>query len=371
MRIDRISVANIRNLESLSLNFHPHCTLIHGANGAGKTAILEAVHLLSDARTFRHNEVRPLIRDTVAEGTAHGLLCPAEGAALRVGVSKNRNGETRIRVDRHADWSAVQLAASVPMLVLAEQGDDLARGGSRARRRQMDWGLFHVEPGFYGAWKQARLALRQRNQLLRRDKLCASELAVWDAQFCQAAEQLDGFRRSYCERLAPLLEETWEALLGASLALSMRYHRGWPEARVLPEVLDEHRQRDLQQGHTGYGPQRADLRISGRLGELQRTLSRGQMKLAHWGLKIAQLRLHQEMGREPAICLVDDLPAELDRRNQGRLLEVLHHTGCQLLITALEEGLEPGAAQRAAGMAVFHVEQGRVRGEPGISGASE
>lgn len=372
MRIDRLTVSRVRNISNSRLEFQPRINLFYGQNGAGKTGLLEALHLLSDARTFRHNEIRPLIQDRQADAVVHGvLLDETRGQSFTVGVSKARGGETRIRFQQSEDISAVALARKVPLLALVDQGEDLSRGGSRARRRVLDWGLFHVEQRFYPAWQRMRVAVRQRNQLLRRGNMGRSELPAWNLQLCATAQELDEIRQTYCQRLQELAEEQWRSFLGNDLDLRICYERGWDAERDLAVVLQDMEERDLAHGYTTVGPHRADLRVSSSLGDPVRTLSRGQLKMTFWGLRIAQLRLHNELSQENSICLVDDLPAELDRQNQEKLLAALWDTGSQLFVTALEPDLPMPFGVVSGEVGMFHVEQGVVLGDNPVSGAIE
>ncbi len=359
MRLDRVHVTRVRNLSEVSLQPNPRINLIHGRNGAGKTAILESIHLLSDARTFRHSQIRPLIQDGAGEAVVHGELTAARGGTrLRIGVAKQKNGQTGIRCQGRSDLTAVALARQVPLLALVDQGDDWVRGGSKGRRRMLDWGLFHVEHRFYPAWQRMRQAVKQRNRLIRHGIMDASRLEPWDRQICLAARELDDLRSAYFESLNARAAEVWDRFLGAACGLSLRYSRGWDADRDLDEVLSRSVSRDLSHGYTTSGPHRADLLITSPMGEPERVLSRGQLKMAYWGLRLAQLALHGERTGEPALCLVDDLPAELDRENQARMLGALWESGSQVFITALEQDLPLPAGMDSGEIEMFHVKQG-------------
>ncbi len=362
MLIDRVTIFRIRNLSDTNLQLNPRFNLFYGRNGAGKTAILESIHLLSDARTFRHSQIRPLIQDGMPEAVVRGeLVSLLSGSRFAVGVSKRRNGQTEIRGWNQQDVSAVALARRVPMLALVDQGDDWVRGGSRGRRQMLDWGLFHVEHRFYPAWQRMRQAVKQRNRLLRHDTMEASQLAPWEDQICQQASVLHALRSDYFQALEPQVADIWRSFLGEELGLKLRYLAGWDQERELAEVLRDSVARDLANGYTTSGPHRADLTISTALGEPERVLSRGQMKMAYWGLRLAQLALHGERTGEPAICLVDDLPAELDRENQERLTTALWEVGAQVFITALEAEVPMPSAMPSQGLMMFHVKQGAVQ----------
>jgi DNA replication and repair protein RecF len=246
----------------------------------------------------------------------------------------------------------IDLAAVLRADVIDPSVHRLVEGGPSERRRFLDWGVFHVEHDFLGAWRRYRRVLGQRNAALKSGAHGPS-IDVWDKALVEAAIEVDRARRQYVEGLAPHVESVGQSLLDASLEI--HYGPGWRKGLSFEEALTAGRERDLRLGFTQAGPHRADLVLELAGEPLQERASRGQQKLAAAALVIAQVETLSSV-EGTGLLRVDDPAAELDRGALDRLLAVLASTRVQLVFTGLsEDQLAP-----EPGFPVFHVEQGRV-----------
>jgi DNA replication and repair protein RecF len=236
---------------------------------------------------------------------------------------------------------------------------DLLDAGSKPRRAQLDWGVFHVEHRFYPAWLRYQRALRQRNSLLRSGTIAPLESRTWDRELADSALQLHDFRQTYLDTWQP----HWQARIRDFLPdmdLLLEYTPGWDVGQPLERLLAESWERDREKGHTQLGPHRADLRV--RLGSApaDEILSRGQKKLVVCALKLSQVALLRQSGKD-CVLLVDDLASELDSGARGRLIEYLAASGAQVFVTAIEpEAVKPALERAGQDYKMFHVEQGCV-----------
>ncbi len=361
MQVQSLRLNDLRNIERAELKLHPSLNLIYGANGAGKTSILEGIHLLSDGRTFRHASIQPLIRKGAGRAVAFGeILDPLENRVRTIGVIKEPGGGSRFRVDRDRDVTAAELARILPVQVLAQQHADLLDGGPGARRKFVDWGLFHVEHEFFQEWKRFQRVLRQRNGLLRHGKIGDAEIRAWDEEFLVSAKALDAYRAHYVERYSSHLQSYVRQLLGPDREIRLQHYPGWDSRKELGDLLKEGLSRDREAGYSRIGPHRADLRVAGPLGGVANTFSRGQRKLLNSALRLAQGTCLRELTGKRCLYLVDELHAELDTANARKLGACLTDSGHQVLVTSAVDAdadpCWPGLEEKA----VFHVEHGRV-----------
>ena len=333
--------------------------LVTGANGSGKTSLLEAVWMLGTGRSFRSNRTTPVIRYGAASLTVFGELALEEGRALGLGVSRSRSGESEIRVGGERVRSASALASVMPVQLINPESVELVTGGPAERRRFLDWGTFHVEPSFLPAWRAFRRSLDQRNALLRAGSTSPREFELWERQLVSAAEEIDGARESYVESLVPLLQAAL-AELGDPGEVAVHYTRGWDGNEQYAELLAASRAADREAGYTRAGPQRADLRLVAEGRRAADVLSRGQQKILACSLLIAQARLLEQRSDRTGIYLVDDLPAELDEAHRRRLGTALAAMRGQVWVTSVEAGLVAEGLDSAEHMTMFHVEHGRV-----------
>lgn len=362
MLIRRLQVQNIRNLSRVSLADLSPINVFSGENGSGKTSLLEAIHLLLVGRSFRQTQLKPLLSEGQQECVVFGEL-ESPGGDRRFSLGQQRGHETKplIRLNGERLSSLAELVRLAPLQVLNADSFDLLVGGPSQRREYLDWGLFHVEPNFYSTWQQAQRALKQRNTLLRHGKIDRSQLLLWSREYARYGEQLDQMRYGYMERLKPVFQRVLGELtpdIGQKLELF--YTKGWSKDFPLEQLLVEGIDKDLQQGFTRAGPHRADVKVHMGTALASETLSRGQLKLVVASLRLAQAELLQLQTNEQCIFLIDDLPAELDRRHRQKLCHKLEQQGLQVMITCIEDQDLIDCWSRPDRLQVFHVEHGTI-----------
>ncbi|MCY1287374.1 DNA replication and repair protein RecF [compost metagenome] len=359
MSLSRVTVTAVRNLHAVTLSPSPRINILHGANGSGKTSLLEAIHLLGLARSFRSLRLQPMIQYEQPACTVFGQVERPEGGQCKLGISRDRQGEFLIRIDGQNARSTAQLAEVLPLQLINPDSFRLLEGAPKIRRQFLDWGVFHVEPRFLLAWQRLQKALRQRNSWLRHGTLDTASQAVWDRELCRASEEIDAYRRAYIQALKPVFESTLRELVELD-GLTLSYYRGWDKERALSDVLAASLGRDQQMGHTQAGPQRADLRLRLGVNNAADILSRGQQKLVVCALRIAQGHLVGQAKRGQCIYLVDDLPSELDEHHRRALCRLLDELNCQVFITCVDHELLRDGWRADTPVAMFHVEHGRI-----------
>ncbi len=357
----RLELSNLRNIQSAELDLVSGFNLFFGDNGSGKTSVLEAVHLLAVGRSFRSHQQKSLVREGQSETTVFGQT--AEGLAL--GVARPLRGPQSLRIGGRKAEGLAELSQCLPVQLINSDTFQILEGSPTERRRFLDWGVFHVEHLFVSSWRRTRLALQNRNSLLRQDAK-AAEIEPWTLELVKSAELMDEQRRQYIDKLKVVLEPQL-AELGAwdpSLRLELEYHRGWSDMGLY-EQIQEDLLRDRKYGHTTSGPHRADIRFRLGVADAVEVLSRGQLKLLICALKIAQGRLLEQETSKRCIYLIDDLPAELDAQNRARICALLRERQAQVLLTSIDPAVL--ASELAAGTSpspvenkLFHVKQGKI-----------
>ena len=167
MSLTYLKVHDFRAFETVTLEPGPKLNLIIGANGSGKTSLLEAIHVLSLGRSFRSAHTTPLIRygaKSLQVFARYQNLTSASTNAL--GIERDRHGY-QVRIDGQDVSRLSELARVLPVRGITP---DIHYGfyqSAKHRRALIDWGLFHVEQRFYPVWLEYRRTLKQRNALLR------------------------------------------------------------------------------------------------------------------------------------------------------------------------------------------------------------
>lgn len=364
MRIIRLTVDRLRNLEPIELHPGPGLNLILGDNGAGKTSLLEAIHLLAYGRSFRGR-----VRDGLIRSGSDALEVFAEwseGDAMHRAGLRHSGQAWSGRLDGAAVAQLGDLCSALAALSFEPGSHALVSGGGEARRRYLDWGLFHVERGGPGAdflplWRRYNRALKQRNALLKQ-RAPAAQLDAWDGELSMAGEVLDQRRLAYLDRLQPQLQRVSAELLPQLGDASFAYRSGWRREQVsLVDALLLARERDQVSGHTSVGPHRSDWRIAHAARPQQEALSRGQAKLAALTCLLAQAEDFAALRGHWPVVLLDDLASELDRGHQQRLIARLQQSRAQVFVTGTEA--PTGLVEFDTTNVRFHVERGAIRSE--------
>lgn len=361
----RLDIHNVRNLEQVRLGALSRINILYGANGSGKTSVLESIHLLSAARSFRTYTARSVVRHSADKLTVYGEVSARVGgkhdSGRSLGIQREKNGNADIRVAGSPVRSAAELASELPVLVLNSDSFDLLTGSPNDRRRFLDWGVFHVEHTFFSSWQRYQRCIRQRNALLRRGNIASAELDSWTHELADAGESLTRCRQAYFSRLSARFSEVIASVLPDSPPVTLHFRRGWDRDKALLEVYKAGFSVDLDQGFTRSGPQRADIRILAGDVSAADTLSRGQQKLVVSALKLAQGHLYAEDGgRGDCVFLLDDLPSELDAMHLRLICDEVEKTGAQVFVSCISLSDVCDVWTPSGSLAVFHVEHGQV-----------
>lgn len=355
MRLEQLRMRGLRCLTDIGIALDPGINVFVGANGAGKTSVLEAVFLLSHARSFRSGAKEALLQRGTAQLSIFAELRHLDERTCRLGLGRDGS-----RWEAKVDGASVaigQLVRECAVVCFEPGSHALIAGAAEERRRYLDWGVFHVEHDFLSSWRRYQRALKQRNSLLRAASTATEELfAPWEAELAQTAHQLDRQRCAYLDLLRPKLLASMAGVLPELGTPELRYRRGWSDEQDLARQLREQRGRDLARGHTTLGAHRADWSIAFEHAPLREHLSRGQEKLTALACMLAQAELYAEhRGEWPIVCL-DDLASELDQAHQSAVVAQLTAANAQVLLTGTElpQALQPLPAR------VFHVEQGQL-----------
>jgi len=353
MGLNRLEIQSFRNLHSVLIEPDEGLNLITGENAAGKTSLLEAIFYMSYGRSFRSSHIKHLISHDFDYFRLMGNLVEND---IRIGIERHIDTQL-IRVNQKTVKKTSELSTLLPVLVLHPDSHQLISSGPDHRRQFMDWGVFHVEHQFIYSWKKYKTALSQRNAALRlgqSDKLCS----LWDTELLEHAQVIQGLRLNYLESIQKITDQlALELFPGHTIQLN--YKRGWPSDIEYADYLNSNLAKDRDKGFTQSGPHRADIKILVDGQAAQSSISRGQQKKLVTLLKIAQLMLFSQTSSNKCVLLFDDLPAELDKDNQNKIMSILSTLNIQLFITAIDT--QQIDCQHWDKYKVFHVEHGKIK----------
>jgi len=356
MRLTQLQIKDFRNLKEAKITPVQGVNLILGDNASGKTSLLEAIYYLSHVRSFRTQHITDLILRHSPYLQLVANIETADNLVIPFGIRRSRN-KSEIRVNKQPVKRVSDIAAQFPVLAIHPDSYKLITGSPSQRRQYLDWGVFHVEHGFFKAWQRYRKALAQRNASLK-SKQKFDVCQLWNDEINKTGHYIDQLRKQYFEKLTPYLELLTRQFF-CDDTVEINYKRGWSSDWDLITILEENLQKERMRGYTQYGPHRAEITIRVNGQSAQTCISRGQQKLLVALMRLAQAMQFTEATNNSCVLLYDDLPAELDANHRRMILSVLSKMNIQLFLTAIEEQQVDISAWEVKKM--FHVEQGELK----------
>ena len=337
MSLTSLTVRNFRNIAALDLELPESGAVIIGANGQGKTNLLEGIYYLVLFRSFRGAYDRELVRF----GTPGFFV--AGSSTVRVTAGYEVNGkQKKITVDRVPMHRLAGAVGQVLAVAFSPADQQLISGGPAVRRRYLDVLLSLSKRAYLGALSSFRTALKQRNAALRRGHEEAAR--AFDEPFAVAAVQVTAARMKWVSRWATRFQSICNTM-GEPNTTVMEYHSSSgseDDAADLCKHLAAAIDRDLRAGASTVGPHRDDLRFALGGRPMRTYASAGQQRTAAIALRLIEAEaLAQATGRTP-IGLYDDVFAELDHDRQANLVELIRDTmPGQAIVTAPRDSEVP------------------------------
>jgi DNA replication and repair protein RecF len=344
-RVRQLRVRDVRCYENAEITLGASLTVIYGANGAGKTNLLEALYFACTGRSCRTSNEREFVRfDQEAARVELEIEGDLGSHQLAVGFEPGQ--------PRHvtADGGPVDRLIDVPfrplVCVFLPDRLELIKGTPALRRDHLDQLVAGLWPARASLRRDYGQALAQRNALLarvRHNGVDPSELDTWDLELARHALALRAERQRAVDLVGPPAQEIADEL-GLPGGLEIRYRPRSKADDVASFVaeLAERRGSDLERGFSGHGPHRDELLLSRDGRELRVYGSQGEQRVALLALLLAERQvLAQERGRTP-LLLLDDVMSELDAERRQRLVTRITAAG-QSVVTTTELDQIPGA----------------------------
>ena len=416
MYLSRLTLTDFRSYAAMDLTLERGVSTLIGANGQGKTNVLEAVGYLATLGSHRVGGDGPLVRHGAERAILRGAVTSADRDSL-VEIEINPGRANRARLNRTPVPRPRQVLGVLRTVLSAPEDLSLVKGDPEQRRRYLDDLLVARAPRYAAVRADYERVLRQRTALLKslRGRPWARQLAgagqagpagprpgspgeelpgdpdghgapagsapttleVWDEHLATKGAELLAARLSLTGALRPLLAQSYAALAGADAGITISYRRsfgfnmpgrrngaaaGQPEpepdagklAAWLREALALARAEEIERGACLVGPHRDELEL--RIGDLPARgyASHGESWSAALALRLAAFELLRQAGDDP-VLLLDDVFAELDTGRRERLAAVAAGAEQVLVTAAVAQDVPPVLAGGR-----FEVAEGRV-----------
>lgn len=359
--LTRLRLTNFRNHASLDLKLDARPVCLWGANGAGKTNILEAISQLGPGRGLRAAALPDMTRHDAGEGWTISATLDDE-RKIGVGLEASGSGHKRtIRLDG-APATATDLAELVRIVWLTPAMDSVFRGGASDRRRFFDRQVMAHIPSHGSVSSRYEKAMRERNALLERGRVDPAWADAIEGRMAETGAVIATNRARVLEQLQSAIDARTEGyfpkgdltLVGDAEAAAADGAGLFDIMDLIAEQLASGRRRDQAAGRTLSGPHRTDLTVIHRpSGVAAAEASTGQQKALLIGLILASAHaLATEQDGPSPLILLDEAAAHLDRDRRAALFDELIELGGQAWLTGTEAFLFEAFGERAQNVEV-------------------
>lgn len=328
--IKRLSVQNIRSHDNFVLDISPNVTVITGDNGSGKTSLIEALYVCLQGKSFKG-----LDRDILRHGSPWWRIDVELDDSLKRTVSFNpelTSGRKKFIIDDKINYR-LPIKSRYPV-VLFEPDDLRLLHGSPTRRRQfIDNFINQLDPLYVNAIHKYERALKQRNNLLKKQLTSRDELFVWNVALSEYGAYIIEKRIAFIEQLNSRLDSVYNLIAKSDDFISIHYSHtyiGDIKQKLLND-LHSHMERDLLNGFTSTGPHRHDVMFQFNNLPALDVASRGEVRSIVLALKFLEVDIIEQITNLKPIILLDDVFSELDENRQNSLI---NNQNGQIIITS-------------------------------------
>ena len=319
-----LQLRQFRCFEALSVPLAQGFNFFLGANGEGKTSILEAACILLRLQSQRTSSLAPVPRAGAKSFSVSGCFDEHELEFQYGGLRR------RLRFDRVEQRTGTEYLRLARVVSFANTDIEMVRGGSEPRRRYLDFLGSQIDPRYRPTLRAYERALRSRNALLKSARPRPRELAAYDEPLVRHGTELGLLRTKIVERVAPMAAAAHAEISHAAEKLDLYFSPGHEPDFAAHLARSRPQEERLRQ--TVVGPHRDDLDLFIDGMAAQSYASEGQQRTLALALKLGQARVFAEQGADP-LLLIDDVFGELDPARRNALLDALK-VGRQKLVTA-------------------------------------
>lgn len=346
-----LELTHFRNYSKYSLDF-AKTTILIGPNGIGKTNILEAINLLSVARSWRTNRDSEVVQWPARHASPGDAGGGEEVARVKAEI-RNEKLETGIEMiiqktptPEHPQTKIVKIndvkkkltdiLGLLPTVLFSPEEIHLIDGAPSLRRRFLDILLCQIDKKYTLALLELARIIRGRNKLLyyiKTGKSKIDELVFWDEKLVTLGAFIIKKRQKTVAKINEEITMIYQEISGTEENLALKY-RSTVEVANFAETLVAQREREIENTATLFGPHRDDLvfLLDGR--DLTTFGSRGEYRSAVLALKMAELSYIEEAIGERPLLLLDDIFSELDKNRRMHLAKIV--AGQQTIITTTD-----------------------------------
>lgn len=340
--VKSIGIENFRNIKSCEVSFCGEVNIITGKNGQGKTNLLEAIWLLTGAKSFRGSRDKDLINYDYDFSKINAIIKEEKkekNIELLIAATDNKKGRFA-RVNGSQQERASSLAGKFYCVVFCPQHLSLVAGSPTQRRKFMDGALCQLYPSYIKTFKTFERYLEQKNSLLkninRYKKSEADEiLEVYNKNLGNLGYEIYKKRKEYTDKLSQLTVKYYEEISEGQESITLEYISFGEKQEDFYNLLLESIEKDKRAGFSCCGVQREDINIQIDGVSAKDFASQGQQRSIVLAMKLSEGDILKVVTEVEPVVLLDDVLSELDTARQDYLLH--HIDKRQVFISCCDE----------------------------------
>ena len=346
MKITKVKLENYRNYHYSVVEFDDGITLISGANGQGKTNLVESIVLASTTKSPRTSSLQETIRDGETQAVVE-ICAERNYGNITLGYEIDSKGDKHFSVNGNEVKKLSEVFGNIVVIYFCPDHLKIVSASPAERRDFMDTDISQLSGSYYNLLQRYNKILLQRNKLLKTERdrsVLLSMISVYNEQLAGVASLIIKTRKGFIEKLREPAKEAMKFISSAKDELEIEYvgARGASAEEIKTELLkalEFNLERDIELGYTSIGPHRDDIYLGLNGKDARSYSSQGQQRSIVLALKFAEMEIFKnELGENP-ILVLDDVFSELDTTRQRRLYEKM--SGYQAIMTGTAFKFKP------------------------------
>ncbi len=364
MHLKQITLLHFKNYADAGISFSPKINCFTGANGMGKTNLLDAIHYLSLCKSFFNTIDSQNISFEQPFFMVQGLF-EKEGREEEVLVSLKRAQKKVVKRNKNEYEKLSEHIGAFPLVMISPLDTILITGGGSERRRFVDGIISQFDKHYLDKLISYNSILLQRNALLKQFAISRSFdgalLEILDEQLAEMGNYVHASRIKFLNDFIPVFEKFYRLLSGNAEEVALKYISSL-EGNTFLEALKLSLHKDCALAHTSVGTHRDDLNFLLGRNEVKKYASQGQQKTYLLALKLAQYEyIKTKTGIKP-LLLLDDVYDKLDnKRFEQLILLVSSDDFGQVFITDTNTERMQQLFQKSIDSKIFVVEHAEVK----------
>ncbi|MDD6920544.1 MAG: DNA replication/repair protein RecF [Eubacteriales bacterium] len=335
MYVKKIELRNFRNHIEKKIEFDKKINLILGENAKGKTNIVEAINICSYGKSFRNAKDLELINldnenSNIKMSYVYDEIYDVEKI---IDIEIYKNQKNIIKIDNKKIKNYVQLMENFYSVVFAPEDLKIIKEDPIKRRTFIDKELCQIDKKYFLNLREYRKILKNRNNILKNEKIDSNFLDILDEQIAKRAEIIIKKREEYIKLLNNVSKDIHYKISGEKEKIYIEYQKNINGDYL--NSLKNNRNNDIKYKTTGLGIHKDDIKIIINGKDSRKYASQGQQRSIILSLKIAQINIITKLKEEKPVFILDDVFSELDNNRKKALVDILQDI--QIFITTTQQ----------------------------------